>query len=154
MTVIHSIETIPNKFIDDPRFESAMSTKYLGALAGSKRIYVNIDSVKPGAKSAKYHSHTLQEEFFLILKGSGSLRIQDEIVAVKQGDFLAKPAGQGISHQFINDGEEILEILDCGTRDKNDMVEYPDENMIYVKSKNAMFNLQSDSLEWSVDPNE
>jgi uncharacterized cupin superfamily protein len=30
---------------------------------------VNIDYVKPGAKSTKFHSHSLQEEFFLILNG-------------------------------------------------------------------------------------
>ncbi|NQV51319.1 MAG: cupin domain-containing protein [Candidatus Marinimicrobia bacterium] len=154
MTKIHNLDAVPNKFIDDPRFESAMSTKYLGALAGSERIYVNIDSVKPGAKSAKYHSHTLQEEFFLILKGSGTLRIQNATFPVKHGDFLAKPAGKGISHQFINDGTEILEILDCGTNDKNDMVEYPDENMLLVKTKNAVFSLDLDVNEWSVDPNE
>jgi uncharacterized cupin superfamily protein len=73
-------------------------TKHLGALAGSERIYVNIDYVKPGAKSVRYHSHSLQEEFFLILHGSGKVRIQEKVVPVKQGGFLAKPAGKGIAH--------------------------------------------------------
>lgn len=39
-------------------------TKYLGAAAGSEKIYVNIDYVPSKAYSAKYHSHSQQEEFF------------------------------------------------------------------------------------------
>jgi len=151
---IHNLKLIPEKFMDDPHFESSMTTKYLGALAGSKKIYVNIDHVKPGAKSAKYHSHTMQEEFFLILKGEGTLRFQDNTFPVKQGDFIAKPSDQGIAHKFINDGRETLEILDCGSRHQNDMVEYPDENMLYVKAKGAVYKMNSNMKDWSADPNQ
>ncbi|RFT79700.1 mannose-6-phosphate isomerase, partial [Adlercreutzia equolifaciens] len=39
-------------------------TTSLGAAAGSRKIYVNVDSVPPNAYSTKYHSHSQQEEFF------------------------------------------------------------------------------------------
>ncbi len=151
MTKVFNINSIPDKFTDDPKFESAMCTKYLGALAGSDKIYVNIDSLKPGAKSAKYHSHSIKEEFFLILSGHGSLRIKDEIFAVQKGDFLAKPAGKGIAHQFINDGDEVLEILDCGLNDENDVVEYPDEGTFLLKGK--AFRKNSAINGWTSEPN-
>jgi uncharacterized cupin superfamily protein len=154
MPEIHNVERIPDEYIDDPTFESRLRTKYLAALAGSERLYINIDCVKPGAKSAKYHSHSLQEEFFLILKGKGSVRLDGKIIPVQQGDFFAKPAGKGISHQFINDGDEILEILDCGTPNKNDIITYPDEDTILVKKTGTVFK-RSDKIEnWSSDPNE
>ena len=151
---IHNLDTVPDEYTDDPGFESRLKTKYLGALAGSERIYVNIDYVKPGAKSVKYHSHSLQEEFFLILRGRGSLRIQEKIVPVKQGDFFAKPAGKGIAHQFINDGDEVLEILDCGIDDKNDVVEYPDEDLLMLKGSRLVFKKVQTLKDWSSDPSE
>ena len=154
MPEIHSLDAVPDKYTDDPNFESPLKTKYLGALAGSERIYVNIDYVKPGAKSAKYHSHSLTEEFFLVLRGKGSVRIGDRTVPVKQGDFVAKPAGRAIAHQFINDGDEVLEILDCGTTEKNDVIEYPDEDVLVVKEKGLAFKESQVLKNWSSDPNE
>lgn len=153
MPEIYNLDAVPDKYMDDPGFKSQLKTKYLGALAGSERIYVNIDYVKPGAKSVKYHSHSLQEEFFLILHGSGSVRIQERTISVKQGDFFAKPAGKGIAHQFINDGEEVLEILDCGINDNNDFVEYPDEDLLLVKKKGMVFKRADALKDWSSVPN-
>jgi len=150
---IKNLDAVPDEFTDDPQFITKMKTKYLGAFAGSERIYVNIDYVKPGAMSVKYHSHSLQEEFFLILAGSGSVRIQGEILPVNQGDFFAKPAGKGIAHQFINDGNEVLEILDCGVSDKNDIIEYPDQDILFVKNQSAVFKRGSAIKGWSTDPN-
>jgi uncharacterized cupin superfamily protein len=154
MTKIHNIDTVPAEFTDDPELISAMSTRYLGALAGSERIYVNVDYVKPGGKSVKYHSHSHQEEFFLVLRGSGTLRIQDQHLAVKQGDFIAKPAGKGIAHQFINDGEGVLEILDCGVPAPDDVIDYPDENIRYVKAEGRVLRDDVEIQDWSSDPNE
>jgi len=153
MPEIYNLDTVPEKFIDDPKFESELKTKYLGALAGSERIYVNIDYVKPGAKSVKYHSHSMQEEFFLILRGRGTVRIQEKTLPVKQGDFFAKPAGKGIAHQFINNGDEVLEILDCGINGKSDIIEYPDEDLLLVKEKRFVFKRAETVKDWSSDPN-
>ena len=153
MPEIFNLDEMPDKLNDDSNFESGLKTKYLGVLAGSKQIYVNIDYVKPGAKSVKYHSHSLQEEFFLVLSGKGSLRKQNKFFPVKEGDFFAKPAGLGITHQFINDGDEILEILDCGTNNKNDLIEYPDENLLKVKTNGMVFRKGDELKDWSSDPN-
>ena len=90
----------------------------------------------------------------MILSGHGRVRFQGEDQLVKKGDFLAKPAGRGIAHQFINDGNEILEILDCGTNDRSDVVEYPDENVFLVKDKGLIFNGSEAIKDWSSDPNE
>ena len=153
MIKIYNLDDIPDNFIDDPNFRSDLKTKYLGALAGSEKLYVNIDFVKPGAKSVKYHSHSLQEEFFLILDGKGEVRINNKEFTVKKGDFFAKPAGKEIAHQFINNSNEILKILDCGVKDKNDIITYPDENVIYVKKENKSFKSEDSLKNWSSDPN-
>jgi uncharacterized cupin superfamily protein len=153
MPEIFNLKDVPDDFVDDPAFAGAMKTLYLGAAAGSRELYVNVDFVRPGARSVKYHSHTVQEEFFLILAGSGTVRLDGETRAVRKGDFFAKPAGEGIAHQFINTGKRILEILDCGLRRPDDLVCYPDEGTILVKREKKAFRL-GDALEgWSSDPN-
>ena len=68
MSKVLNIASCPTEFMDDPNFASPVKTLMLGAAAGSEKLYVNIDYVKPGGESTKYHSHSLQEEFFLILK--------------------------------------------------------------------------------------
>ncbi len=57
------MNNIPSSFSDDPKFETALKTMFAGDFLGSEKLYINIDYVKPGAKSCKYHSHSLQEDF-------------------------------------------------------------------------------------------
>ena len=94
MKKMHNLTSLPAEFIDDSKFERMLRTKYLGAAAGSEKLFINIDYVKPGGKSVKYHSHSHQEEFFAILKGSGLLRFNDGEIQVTTNDFFAKPAGK------------------------------------------------------------
>ena len=154
MKRIQNLTKLPSKFIDDPKFKSKLRTKYLGAAAGNKKLYINIDYIKPGGSSAKYHSHSLQEEFFAILKGSGLLRFNEEEIQVTTNDFFAKPAGKGIAHQFINNSDDILIILDCGTKNDNDEIYYPDEDVTYRKMEKQAYIKGELITNWSSDPNE
>lgn len=154
MNKIHNLTKLPSEFIDDPKFETKLRTKYLDAAAGSEKLYINIDYVKPGGKSVKYHSHSHQEEFFAILKGNGLLKFNDEEIQITTNDFFAKPAGKGIAHQFINNSDEILIILDCGTKDENDEVYYPDENITYIKREKKAYRDGKLIKDWSSEPNE
>ncbi|MFY8330713.1 cupin domain-containing protein [Vagococcus carniphilus] len=129
-------------------------TAYLGKAAGSEKMYVNIDKIEPGQKSCKYHSHARQEEFFLILKGAATLRYDGEEYLVKKGDFVAKPAGKQHAHQFINSGDEVLEILDVGLNVANDITYYPDEGVYYLPDEEKVFSEQGELKEWTSEPNE
>jgi len=154
MIKIHNLTELPEKFIDDPEFKSKLRTKYLGTAAGSEKLYINIDYIKPGGKSVKYHSHSKQEEFFAVLKGNGLLRLNNEEINVKTNDFLAKQAGKGIAHQFINNGDDILIILDCGIQDDTDEVYYPDKDITYKKKDKKAYKNGKPIDNWSSDPNE
>jgi uncharacterized cupin superfamily protein len=154
MKNIYNLTEISSEFIDDPKFESKLRTKYLGTAAGSEKLYINIDYIKPGGKSVKYHSHSHQEEFFAILKGNGLLRYNDEEINVRVNDFFAKTAGKGNSHQFFNNSNDILIILDCGTREDNDEIYYSDEKVTYVKSEKKVYEDGKLIKGWSSDPNE
>jgi len=154
MDTIQNLTKLQTEFIDDPKFVSKLRTKYLGAAAGSEKLYINIDYVKPGGKSVKYHSHSHQEEFFAILKGSGLLRFNKEKMQVTTNDFFAKLSGEKIAHQFINDSNDILIILDCGVQDDNDEIYYPDEDVTYRKMEKQAYKGGRPIDNWYSDPNE
>lgn len=117
MNRISNIDNIPKEYMYDPDFKSKLKTIEIGDAIGCEKIYVNLDYVKPGGESVKYHSHSKQEEFFLIMSGKGILRIDGEEILISTGDVISKPAGKNIAHQFINNSSEILQILDVGTRE-------------------------------------
>lgn len=153
MSRISNIDNIPKEYMYDPDFQSKMKTVLIGDAIGSEKIYVNMDFVKPGGESVKYHSHSKQEEFFLIMSGKGILRMNGEEILIKTGDVISKPAGKNIAHQFINNSSDILQILDVGTREKDDVATYPDENIIYIRDKKLVFNINDSIKNWTSDPN-
>ncbi len=151
---IINVEQLENKYISQDSV--GLITKLLGAAGGSQKIYVNIDYVPPKAYSTKYHSHSQQEEFFMILSGTGILRLQGKERVVNKGDFFAKPAAQNIAHTFYNSGNEILIILDVGTNEKEDTCYYPDEDVYMQKSneQRRVFRGADSDLLWTSEPNQ
>lgn len=148
---INNIDNLPEEYLWED--SAGLISKSLGEAAGSQKIYVNIDYVPPGAYSTRYHSHSQQEEFFLILSGTGTLRLNGTEHRIKQGDFIAKPAGKDIAHTFYNSGEETLAILDTGTNETEDTCYYPDENMYMQKSNGTKRIFSGTQLDTSWYPN-
>jgi uncharacterized cupin superfamily protein len=143
---------IADAFVDagDP----LLTTLFLGKAVDSDRLYASIDVLQPGAKSCKFHSHSEQEEFFYILKGSCTLRFGDETTTVQSGDFISKPAGRGIAHQFINDSDDIVELLDIGLKSGSDRIFYPDEGVTYEPAKKAVRDQAGNPLtDWTSGAN-
>ncbi len=151
---IKNIDQLSDEFIWQDSV--GLITKSLGAAGGSQKVYVNIDYVPPRAYSTKYHSHSQQEEFFIILSGTGTLRLQDKERDVKQGDFFAKPAGQNIAHTFYNSSDDTLVILDVGTNEKEDTCYYPDEDVYMQKSneQRRVYRGEDSDLLWTSEPNQ
>lgn len=153
MENISNIQSIPEEFMYDPDFQTKLKTVMVGNAVGCEKIYVNIDYIKPGAVSVKYHFHSRQEEFYMIMSDTGLLRMNDEQIPVKAGDVISAPAGKDAGHQFINNSSEVLQILDVGTRAKDDVITYPDENVILIKDKKMIFNTGDQIREWTSEPN-
>lgn len=149
-----NINELSDKFIWKDSL--GLVTKELGKSAGSQKLYANLDSVPPKGFSTKYHSHSQQEEFFYVLSGTGTLRLNGQDQEVKAGDFLSKPAGEDVFHTFYNPGAEPLLILDVGTNEKEDTCYYPEEDVYLHKSNGVNHVFQKSSLleNWSSAPNE
>ena len=62
------------------------------------------------------HNHPTMEEYFFVYKGSGTYTIGEEILILREGDFLRIPAK--IEHQVNADKGQSLELIYFGIATK------------------------------------
>jgi uncharacterized cupin superfamily protein len=122
--LVRSVEAPSGEGEYEPGGETFGVSTRLGDHAGLRRIGVNLDVVRPGERSTKFHWHHEEEECFLVLSGSGILQVGEASFRVRPGDFFAKREGPSSPHQFINDSDQDLRILTIGEH-RGDEVEYP-----------------------------
>jgi uncharacterized cupin superfamily protein len=127
---------------------------------GSSVCGLRLERLAPGKQASPPHRHHLQEELFLILRGSGILRHSDQEISVREGDFILYLAGDPASHTFVNTGAEPLEFIATGNRVSYEVCEYPEERTVYVEALGKL--LQNDEAVeaggpmpgWRVEPPE
>ena len=67
-----------------------------------------------------------EEEFVYVIDGEIDAWIDGELHRMRAGDFAAFPAGTGICHTFINDGDRDALLLVGGEADKaENRIHYP-----------------------------
>ncbi|CAI0743764.1 cupin domain-containing protein [Serratia ficaria] len=98
----------------------------LGTGTAAEKLGASIDWVAPGMRSCPYHFHYAQEEMFIILQGSGTLRVAGERLPIVSGDIIFIPPGPEYPHQIINTSDAPLKYLSVSTREQPELVEYPD----------------------------
>jgi uncharacterized cupin superfamily protein len=118
----------------EPMRRGAVDSEWrdLGVAGGSVRSGINHVEVAAGARSSPFHCHGAEEEMFVVLAGTGTLRLGDERHPVQAGHVVARPAGTRIAHQFIAGGGGLT-LLAWGTREPNDVVWYPDSKKVNLR---------------------
>src|SRR5450631_4206612 len=101
------------------------------------KLGLSIDIVAPGMRGCPYHFHYAQEEAFVILEGSGTLRVACEMLALKAGDTVFIPPGPAYPHQIINTSSAPLKYLSISTKDSPEVVEYPDSGKYLASATRA-----------------
>lgn len=93
---------------------------------GAVKLGYHVTVLPPGKRAFPYHFHYVNEELFLILSGTGSLRWPGGNTPLEPGDLIACPPGPASAHQIVNTGAEDLRYLSLSTAEPNEIVEYPD----------------------------
>ncbi len=83
----------------------------IGLLIGAQRLGYQLFHVEPGDWAVPMHAHTQEEELYVILEGSGTIRVPRGEYPVRKGDFIAFPVGMDGAHQLKNDGSERMAVL-------------------------------------------
>jgi uncharacterized cupin superfamily protein len=110
----------------------------LGRGAGSRRSGLNHVVIAPGAESHPPHVHSLEEELFVVLDGTGVLRLGDEELPVRAGSVIARPPGTGVAHSYVA-GPDGLTMLAYGLRHPGDVCFYPRSNKMRIRGVPVSF---------------
>ena len=113
------------------------SFRNLMPLLGPSRVFATVEFLRPGQVSARLHSHSNIDEFYLIIEGSATLRMNDKSRIVRRGDFISKPTGPDLTSQIIADQGNSVRILDIEVHPYADprtkeVVHYPDHGEILL----------------------
>jgi uncharacterized cupin superfamily protein len=69
------------------------------------------------------------------------------MIELGPGDVVAFPAGTGIAHQFINDGDVPFAYIAISNKVFSDVAEFPDSDKVFVRSTRLMVS-RSPRLEY------
>ena len=75
----------------------------------------------PGYRFPFGHTHKTQEEVYVVLRGSGRMRLDDEIVEVKEWDAVRVPPGTWRGYEAGPEGLEILVIAAPSVAQREDV---------------------------------
>ena len=83
------LEDIGSKFDGAPDLEFRLATEALEL----ERSGLSYQRVPPGYRFPYGHTHKTQEEVYVVLRGSGRMKLDDEIVELREWDAVRVPPG-------------------------------------------------------------
>jgi uncharacterized cupin superfamily protein len=92
----------------------------IGKHAGLLRIGLHVCRLEPGHRTSYPHAEEDEEEFVYVLEGEVQAWIDGELHPMRAGDLAAFPAGTGISHTFLNEGDVDAVLLVGGEAGRSD----------------------------------
>ncbi|QYJ74934.1 cupin domain-containing protein [Shewanella sp. FJAT-52076] len=102
-------------------------------LIGAKRLGYSVSVVPPGKRVCPFHNHRVNEEMFLVLDGTGTLRFGEQSYPIGPMDIIAcPPGGPEVAHQIINSGSTELRYRCLSTVDPVEVCEQPDSDKLLV----------------------
>jgi uncharacterized cupin superfamily protein len=117
----------------EPLYDSTGAALARGTAA--RKLGASVTTVAPGKRSCPYHFHHAEEEMFVVLQGSGTLRVAGELLPLRHGDVVFIPAGPAYPHQIINTSDQPLTYLGVSTRESVEICEYPDSGKYFARSR-------------------
>jgi mannose-6-phosphate isomerase-like protein (cupin superfamily) len=100
------LEELGSNFDGSPDLEFRMATKALG-LEQSGLTY---QRVPPGYRFPYGHTHKKQEEVYVVVRGGGRMKVDEEIVELREWDAVRVPPGAWRGYEAGPEGLEILVI--------------------------------------------
>jgi len=127
-----AVESVAWKeFGQGPRF--ALRYRHLTrAVVGDRPYHVGVcvEELPPGKQSCPFHFHMLEEEHILVLEGECTLRLGEERLRFRAGDYACFPAGHQVGHCLVNETDKVCRYIVIGEHSPNESCVYPDSNKV------------------------
>ena len=98
------LEDVAANFDGSPDLEFRMATDALGL----ERSGLTYQRVPPGYRFPYGHTHTTQEEVYVVVRGGGRMKLDDEVVDLHLYDAVRVPPGTWRGYEAGPDGLELL----------------------------------------------
>ena len=94
------------------RFDGAPDLEFRAATKALELEYaaLSYQRAPPGYRFPYGHTHREQEEVYVVLRGSGRMKLDDEIVEVREWDAVRVPPGTWRGYEAGPDGLELFVI--------------------------------------------
>jgi mannose-6-phosphate isomerase-like protein (cupin superfamily) len=100
------------KDVDDmaPQFGMApnLEARFAGGALGLEKSGVSYQKLAPNFRVPFGHKHKAQEELYVVVAGSGKLKLDDEVIDVQQWDLIRVASDTMRAFEAGPDGAEIL----------------------------------------------
>ena len=100
------LEDLGSRFDGAPDLEFRAATKALEL----ERAALSYQRVPPGYRFPYGHTHETQEEVYVVVRGGGRMKLDDEVVELKEWDAVRVPPGTWRGYEAGPEGLEILVI--------------------------------------------
>ena len=100
------LEDVGSNFDGAPGLEFRLATKALEL----ERSGLGFQRIPPDSRFPYGHTHAEQEEVYVVVRGSGRMKLDDEIVALQQWDAVRVPPGVWRGYEAGPEGLELLVI--------------------------------------------
>ena len=93
-----------------PKFEGAPDLEFRAATSALEleSSALSYQYVPPGYRFPYGHTHERQEEVYVVVRGSGRMKVDDEIVDVQEWDAVRVPPGTWRGYEAGPEGLELL----------------------------------------------
>jgi mannose-6-phosphate isomerase-like protein (cupin superfamily) len=106
MNLKEDLEDVGSNFDGPPDLEFHLATKALGL----EHSGLSHQRVPPGYRFPYGHTHRTQEEVYVVVRGGGRMKVDDEIVELSEWDAVRVPPGAWRGYEAGPEGLEILVI--------------------------------------------
>jgi uncharacterized cupin superfamily protein len=115
--------------------QTGTSGRRLGPDAGMRELGATVYELAPGATGMRLHAHYGNEELFVVLEGTPTLRTHEGEEQLRRGDVVACVRGREGTHTIENRSEQPALVLAVSTANTPDVVMYPEEDMVGVATR-------------------
>ncbi|HEV2739845.1 MAG TPA: cupin domain-containing protein [Candidatus Elarobacter sp.] len=109
-----------------------------GRLIGAEKLGYGATRLARGEAFCPYHWHTREEELFVVMRGTPTLRTPRGTFVLRPGDCVAFATDPRGAHKLWNDADEEALVLMIANTDPGDACFYPDSRKFVVEASDTL----------------
>lgn len=128
-----NLDELPREGYASPDGKFRSEDGDIDPLIGAEHLGYQVVTLEPGARFCPLHAHFREEELFIVLEGTPSIRTERETLRCRAGDFIAFPVGREHAHQLVNESAANAIVILLAAAQPEEIVYYPDSDKLSAR---------------------